>query len=124
MTPPSDQIWLKTRGGHVELFWPGTPKMVRKLTVSPLETPKKCQKFSPAAGSSKSGQISEKERGVIRKGGGHVELTSLIYSNMSQKISRLRQAKRTISLYNYTVIYHEIFRACGGLNEAFSLYMQ
>ena len=31
--------------------------------VSPLETFKKCQKISPAAGSSKSDQISEKEGG-------------------------------------------------------------
>ena len=37
---------------------------------------------------------------------------------MPQKCSRLRRAKRSISLL-YAVIYPKFFRACGGLNKQF-----
>ena len=75
--PPFGSDLAENKGGHPKHFGQGIPKIVNILTVSPTETPKKCQKISPAAGSSKSGPISE-NKGGHRLRGGHVLLIPLI----------------------------------------------
>ena len=70
--PPSDQIWLKIRGrgGVMNNILARAPKKIaEKLTVSPLETAKKCQNFPSAAGFSESGQVSENKGGHPLRGG-------------------------------------------------------
>ena len=59
----------ENKGGSSESFWPGGPKMDQKLTVSPLETRKKCKKIRLRRASANLGRSLKIRGGSSGKGG-------------------------------------------------------